>query len=256
MPFQLSRLPRRIYRVGWGDDPLAYAPLAILQNDPGRWDDMRYRFRTGYFADSLFTCFVEVLAGLRPDPAVVNALRAMGEPLPNMDVAIAEAMVPKFASVVITQEDHLVDIVHAQSREEFRIRARRRTQPKVGDFLATLLRAPRRAAGLVYDAGYPGICAPSAEASTVDVDCIAATYNIFETRLNSNEARVVLVRHTVRPAAEQTIDIASARDFLGLWSRRSKRTGRSPTLRTGSTRLQPDGFIVVFVDELVATVAH
>jgi hypothetical protein len=42
------------------------------------------------------------------------------------------------------------------------------------------------------------------------------TLNIFETRLGSDQLRAPLVPHTVRPALEQTIDIASARHFLGL----------------------------------------
>lgn len=214
MAFQFANLPRRIYRVGWGDDPLAYAPLDILKKGPGRWDDLRFRFRTGYFADSLVTCFIETLVDLRPDPATVATLLAMGEQLPDMDLAVSEALAPKYASVVITAEDRLVDIAHAQSREEFRLRARRRKRLKAGDFLAAHLQVPRRAAGIVYDGGYAGICAPSAEALAVNAASVAVTYNIFETRLDSNQPRVALVPHTVRPAAEQAIDIASARDFL------------------------------------------
>lgn len=42
------------------------------------------------------------------------------------------------------------------------------------------------------------------------------TYSIFETTLQSNQARISLVTHIVRPSLEQKIDLASARDFLGI----------------------------------------
>jgi len=140
----------------------------------------------------------------------------MGQPLPDMDLAITQAIAQRSASVVITQEDRLVDIVHPQSRTEFETRTRRRRKIKVGDFLSTVLDIPRRAAGVVYDSGHIGICAPSADALAIAATSDATTYNIFETEIHSNESRAVLVPHTIRPAAEQTIELASVRDFLGI----------------------------------------
>jgi len=66
--------------------------------------------------------------------------------------------------VVITQQDPVVDIVHAQSRTEFEVRTHRRNKTKVGEFLAADLNVSRRAAGVVYDADCSGVSAPSAEA--------------------------------------------------------------------------------------------
>ncbi len=213
MAFHRAPLPRLIYRISWGADPLAYGPLAILKaGRPGRWDDLKYRFRTGYFADSLVTCFVEVLADLRPDPKTVARLCAMGEPLPNMDVAIEESLRPRYASIVITQEDLIVDIVHPISRTEFEVLTHRTNRVKVGDFLARDLRIPRRAAGVAHDRGEAGIRAPSAEALAVNGE----TFNLFETTVGSGQARVALVPHVVRSAAEQEIDLATARVLLGI----------------------------------------
>lgn len=208
-------LPRLIYRVGWGDDPLAYAPLSILRaGAPGRWDDLTYRFRTGYFGDSLVTSFIEVLADLRPDPKTVGRLRAMGEPLPNMDSAVEETLRHKYASIVITQCDRIVDIIHPVSRTEFEVQTRRIKRVKPGDFLARNVSLPRRAAGVVYDSGEPGIAAPSAEA----LDLGGKTFNVFETVLGSCRPRVALIAHVVRPAAEERIGLATARHFLGIQS--------------------------------------
>lgn len=165
MPFHRTPLPRLIYRVGWGSDPLAYAPLPVLlAGTPGRWDDLKYRFRTGYYADSLETSFIEVLAGLRPDPRTVARLRAMAAPLPNMDLAVKQSLERKYASVVMTQRDLIVDIVHPHSRTEFEVRTHRTNRVKPGDFLASNRRLARRAAGVVHDSGEAGIGAPSAEA--------------------------------------------------------------------------------------------
>ena len=218
MSFHHVALPRQIYRVSYGNDPLAYPPLAILRaRGPGRWDDLKYRFRTGYFGDSLFTCFIETLANLRPDPSVVEKLRKMGVPPPDMDLAVAQALSNKYASVVIVpNHDPIVDIIHPHSRAEFEMRTKRRKKLKAGDFLARNLSVPRRAAGIVYDAGEAGISAPSAEALCVDSKSDATTFNIFETTIDSNCARVDLVTHTTIPATEERIALAAARDFLGI----------------------------------------
>jgi hypothetical protein len=218
LPFHHVKLPRRIYRVSYGDNPLTYPPIAVIQaREPGRWDDPKYRFRTGYFADSLDTCFIEVLAPLRPDPAVIAELTAMGEPTADLDAAVAERLRNRYASVVIVpHEDDVVDIVHARSRAEFEHRARRRKKTKAGDYLARDLRTSRRAAAIVYDAGEIGIAAPSAEAFALGARSVATTFNIFETALNANTARVDLVTHTTVPASAEHIALATARDFLGI----------------------------------------
>jgi hypothetical protein len=140
----------------------------------------------------------------------------MGEPFPDLDIAIRQTLSPKCASVVLSQGDRIVDIVHAKSRTEFELRTRRRKKVKAGDFLGIDLRVPRRAAGVVYDAALCGLCAPSAEALAANSKSAAITYSIFETAIGSNESRAELLAHTVRPALEETVAIASARDFLGI----------------------------------------
>lgn len=218
MSFHRIALPRRIYRVSYGDNPLAYPPLPILQSrEPGRWDDPKYRFRTGYFGDSLDTCFIETLAPLRPDLTIVAELEAMGEASTDVDAAIAQRLQYRYASVVIVpHEDAIVDIVHAHSRAEFERRARRKKKTKVGDFLSRDTKTSRRAAGIVYDAGEIGIAAPSAEAFALGSKGSAITFNIFEASLNANVARIDLVVHTTAEASTERIALAAAKDFLGI----------------------------------------
>lgn len=200
--------------MGWGDDPLAYPPLAILRSrSGGRWDDLNYRFRTGYYANSLVTCFVEVLAELRPSPKAVAKLQKMGGELPNLDLAVSETLARKFVSIVITEQSPVIDIVAPRSRAEFEVLTKRRTKLKSGDFTGRNISVPRRAASIAYDQGASGIRAPSAEA-TAPINGV--TFNIFETAIGSNSARIPLVAHIVRPAIEEAIAIAAARVFVGI----------------------------------------
>ena len=218
MSFHHIALPRRIYRVSYGDNPLAYPPLSVLHSrEPGRWDDPEYRFRTGYFGDSLDTCFIETLAPLRPDPIVVAGLEAMGEASAGLEAAIAQRLQYRYASVIIVpHQDAIVDIVHTRSRAEFEHRARRRKKTKVGDFLSRDTKTSRRAAGIAYDAGEIGIAAPSAEAFALGSKGGTITFNIFEASLNANVARIDLVTHTTAAASTERIALAAAKDFLGI----------------------------------------
>jgi hypothetical protein len=55
----------RVWRVGRAPDPWAWIDHQWAGN--ARWDDPFVSFRTVYAADSLFGCFVELLAYARPD---------------------------------------------------------------------------------------------------------------------------------------------------------------------------------------------
>lgn len=60
MPFARCGVPRKIYRVGYGDDPLSFVPQNILRDDrrrPGRWDPDDYSYRVLYTADTLENAF-------------------------------------------------------------------------------------------------------------------------------------------------------------------------------------------------------
>lgn len=54
-----------VWRVGRAPDPWAWIDRDYAGN--ARWDDPFVSFRTTYAADSLFGCFVELLASFRPD---------------------------------------------------------------------------------------------------------------------------------------------------------------------------------------------
>lgn len=54
-----------VWRVGRAPDPWAWIDHQWAGN--ARWDDPFVSFRTTYAADSLFGCFVELLAYARPD---------------------------------------------------------------------------------------------------------------------------------------------------------------------------------------------
>lgn len=54
-----------VWRVGRAPDPWAWVDRQYAGN--ARWDDPRAEFRTVYAAESLYGCFVEILAYARPD---------------------------------------------------------------------------------------------------------------------------------------------------------------------------------------------
>lgn len=107
------------------------------------------------------------------------------------------------------------NIAHAVSRSEFERRARRRKKTKIGDFLTRDTHTSRRAAGIVYDADEVGIAAPSGEVFAIGGKRNATTFNIFETSLGANAARIDIVTHATTPAFAERIALAAARDFLG-----------------------------------------
>lgn len=137
----------------------------------------------------------------------------MGGELPNLDLAVSETLARKFASIVITEQSPVIDIVAPRSRAEFEVLTKRRTKLKSGDFTGRNISVPRRAASIAYDQGASGIRAPSAEA-TAPINGV--TFNILETAIGSNSARIPLVADIVRPAIEEAIAIAAARVFVGI----------------------------------------
>lgn len=69
--------PGVVWHVGFAPNPWAFAPWAYATDSGlfnGRWDDQLGQFRTLYTADSLFGCFLELLAHFRPVPAVLAGL--------------------------------------------------------------------------------------------------------------------------------------------------------------------------------------
>lgn len=74
--------PGTVYRVGFPPDPWAWSGWEYARNDGrfgGRWDDANGEFRTIYAASTMLGCLLEVLAPLRPDPALALELDAIVE---------------------------------------------------------------------------------------------------------------------------------------------------------------------------------
>lgn len=66
----VSRDPGEVWRVGHSPDPWAWTPWLYASDAGrfnGRWDDQGAEFRTLYTSDSLFGCFLELLAPARPN---------------------------------------------------------------------------------------------------------------------------------------------------------------------------------------------
>lgn len=65
-----------VFRVGFEPEPWAWPDWRYATDGRfnGRWDDSQGIFRTIYAGDTLFACLVEVLAALRADPQLVDAL--------------------------------------------------------------------------------------------------------------------------------------------------------------------------------------
>lgn len=70
---QFVDVDQEAWRVSFAPDPWAWPGWQWAGADGrfgGRWDDLAGTFRTVYAASTLLGCFLEVLAGFRPDPAV------------------------------------------------------------------------------------------------------------------------------------------------------------------------------------------
>ncbi len=74
---RLRVVPGEVFRVGYAPAPWDWTPWAFAPF-PRRWDDPEPGgYRVLYSGSSPFACFVEALAQLRPDPAVVTDIAAL-----------------------------------------------------------------------------------------------------------------------------------------------------------------------------------
>lgn len=80
---EITLNPGTVWRVGFEPDPWAWTPWVYATDGglfDGRWDDQRGVFRTLYTSESLLGCFLELLAKLRPDTIVLDALDQIDDP--------------------------------------------------------------------------------------------------------------------------------------------------------------------------------
>lgn len=61
-----------VYRIGRAPDPWMFSEPRYSGNN--RWDDRDGNFRTTYAGDDKFSCYVEILASLRPDTGAAGEL--------------------------------------------------------------------------------------------------------------------------------------------------------------------------------------
>lgn len=69
-------LSRRVYRVARRPDPWMFTPWRYAPFG-GRWDDPDGQYRVLYVGASRYACFLEALAGFRPDPRIVALYGAL-----------------------------------------------------------------------------------------------------------------------------------------------------------------------------------
>lgn len=78
----IGHVQRQAWRVGYRPAPWAWSGWEYAGADGrfhGRWDDRLGNFRTVYAGSTLLACLLEVLAGLRADPVLVDELAEIHE---------------------------------------------------------------------------------------------------------------------------------------------------------------------------------
>ena len=70
-----------VWRIGFAPDPWAWTPWQYAENGrfTGRWDDPAGVWRSLYVGHSRLACYLEVLAGFRPDPRLAADLDGIEE---------------------------------------------------------------------------------------------------------------------------------------------------------------------------------
>jgi RES domain-containing protein len=88
----------RLYRIGRAPNPWAWPDWGYADPVTGtfgkRWDDPRGIYRVLYSSSSRLGCYLETLAGFRPDPQVVAALQAIENNEPTLPKTQAAAEIP------------------------------------------------------------------------------------------------------------------------------------------------------------------
>lgn len=80
---EITTDPGTVWRVGFAPDPWAWTPWVYATDAglfDGRWDDQHGEFRTLYTSATLLGCFLELLAKMRPDNVVQDALDQIDDP--------------------------------------------------------------------------------------------------------------------------------------------------------------------------------
>jgi RES domain len=211
----MTTLPSVIYRVCWGDDPLALTEMAYIRRSPGRFDDPDLRYRVHYSASSMAGAFIEVLASLRPNREAMKQYAAIAgdDDLLSAERAIREALELRSASVLLVpHNDEVVDVGSSRSRTTLETLLSVR-QLKDGGFRGSSYELSRRASRVIYDGNHIGLAIASSETGVESsFDC----YCIFEEFPGAGTVRAQLVRRSTRGALDEQIALREAIMYLGL----------------------------------------
>jgi RES domain len=219
MPFAYCSVPRTVYRICYGDNPLAPVPLDLYidrQRRPGRWDPHDYSYRVLYTADTFENAFKEVLADFRPRLEAQQILAGVvvdpGDATEiNLGPAIREYLDDRWAGALIAPEAAtIVRIDETASRQMISQALELPQVPKVGDFNGSDLNLPRRASPVVRDAKECGVACSSALTPG------AINYSIFEAGSYSGSWMLDLVQHSVQPSLDESNALYAAINNLGL----------------------------------------
>ncbi|QHC68922.1 RES domain-containing protein (plasmid) [Rathayibacter sp. VKM Ac-2759] len=79
--YEARENPGLVWRIGYGSDPWAWTDWTYAHDGrfTGRWDSPDGSYRTVYAGQSIFACYIEVLAQFRPDPILTEDLDSIVE---------------------------------------------------------------------------------------------------------------------------------------------------------------------------------
>lgn len=185
--------PTMVYRVSRSAEPRVLPAWGhILGSDRGRYDDPLDVYRVLYTSTSPTGALIEALADLRPrydritEIAMISDEQEEYEPaylalVERARAAMAARLAARYLSgiEIVDRKPRFVDLGAGSSRSQIELDLRL-GRLKVGDFTGRDRNLSRQASRAVFNAGFAGLVAPSAE------DAHAHTVAIFETARDSN----------------------------------------------------------------------
>jgi hypothetical protein len=217
MPFVRCVVPRQVYRICYGDDPLAPLPLELYidkNRKPNRWDPHDYSYRVLYTADTFENAFKEIIADLIPRREALAILSTIDvEPGDETEVDVPEAIYKfleeRSAATLIAPEAFVVRIDEAQSRQMVAEALEMDRTPKIGDFIGSEIDLPRNASKVVRDDKEFGIACSSA------ITPGSVNFSFFEAGSYSGKWMLDFVPHGVRPSLEESLYLRLAMEDFG-----------------------------------------
>jgi hypothetical protein len=187
----------------------------------GRWDDTEEEFRVLYLSSTGLGAFIETLQDLRQN---ADALRLLSQiegddeaPLETVTIVRDRLRNRYFADLIPSHPDELaIHFVHGATRtfleNHLANELSRRGIPhlKIGDVIGSDRSLSRRISRVLYDGGYNGVRAPSAEHG------LSETIAVFENHSVSGHLRISLVPSSVHLALERGDIAGEAMRFLGM----------------------------------------